>query len=142
MAQVDAGKLTLESKPVQLADVAAESVEAANPRADASELELRLEVDDEPVVDGDRMRLGQVFDNLISNAIKFTPTGGRVGVRVFRSDATAAVQGTGLGLAIVGAITESHGGTVSVESRVGGGTTFVVSLPLAVREPDTTMSVA
>jgi signal transduction histidine kinase len=46
------------------------------------------------------------------------------------------VQGTGLGLAIVGAITESHGGTVSVETTEGGGTTFVVSLPLGVREPE------
>ena len=52
------------------------------------------------------------------------------------------MQGTGLGLAIVGAITESHGGTVRVETTAGGGTTFVVRLPLAVREPDTTMSVA
>ncbi len=58
--------------------------------------------------------------------------------RFFRtSGATrAAVQGTGLGLAIVNAITESHGGTVAAECREAGGTTFVVSLPLAVREPD------
>ena len=168
MAQVDAGKLTLESKPVQLADLVTESVEAANPRADASELELHLDVDEELVVEGDRMRLAQVFDNLISNAIKFTPVGGSVEVRVFQSEGTAvievsdtgigiaeherqhlferffrtngatlaAVQGTGLGLAIVSAITESHGGTVGVESRVGEGTTFVVRLPLSVRKPD------
>ncbi|MCW2965995.1 MAG: multi-sensor signal transduction histidine kinase [Actinomycetia bacterium] len=166
IAEVDAGKLTLDLIPVQLGDVAAESVEAAGPRADTAEIELHLDADSELVVDGDRTRLAQVFDNLISNAIKFTPAGGRVDVRVFRSDATAvvevsdtgigiseddrlhlferffrtsgairaAVQGTGLGLAIVGAITASHGGTVSVESSARGGTTFLVSLPLATAQ--------
>jgi PAS domain S-box-containing protein len=151
MAEVDAGKLRIERQPVLLADVATESVEAAGPRAQAAEIELTLDADHDLVVSGDRRRLAQVFDNLISNAIKFTPAGGHVDVRVVRvaedvrvevsdtgvgipederahlferffrtSGATlAAVQGTGLGLAIVGAITESHEGTVSVESRAG-----------------------
>jgi PAS domain S-box-containing protein len=166
IAEVDAGKLTLERSQVRLGGVAAESVEAAGPRAQAAEIELQLDGDDQLVVTGDRTRLAQVFDNLISNAIKFTPAGGRIDVRVFRSDATAvvevsdtgtgipederlhlferffrttgairgAVPGTGLGLAIVGAIAASHGGTVSVESSESGGTTFLVSLPLAVAE--------
>jgi signal transduction histidine kinase len=164
IAEVDAGKLKIERHAVRLADLAAESVEAATPRANRAEVELHLEVDRELVVEADRTRLAQVFDNLISNAIKFTPGRGRVDVRVFRvagdamievsdngigiseaerlhlferfyrtSGATrAAVQGTGLGLAIVGAITESHGGTVTVESSEGVGTTFLVSLPAAV----------
>jgi PAS domain S-box-containing protein len=167
MAEVDAGKLKIERHPVRIADVAAESVEAAGPRARAAEIELSLDADHDLVVSGDQRRLAQVFDNLISNAIKFTPAGGRVDVRVVRVDqdvraevsdtgvgipeddrahlferffrtsgaTLAAVQGTGLGLAIVGAITESHGGTVSVESGVGGGSTFVIQLPLAAREP-------
>jgi PAS domain S-box-containing protein len=164
VAQLDAGKLTMESAPVQLARLAAESVEGASPRAQATEIDLRLESEDELVVSGDRIRLAQVIDNLISNAIKFTPRGGRVDVRVYREGETAcievsdtgigipederlhlferffrttgatrgAVQGTGLGLAIVGAITESHGGAVTVDSREGGGTTFTVTLPLTV----------
>ncbi len=174
MAQVDAGKLTLELEPVQLAYAAVESVEAAAPRAEASKIELHLDVEDGLVVRGDRMRLAQVFDNLISNAIKFTPAGGRVDVRVSRAAETAvisvldtgvgisddeqvqlferffrtssatraAVQGTGLGLAIVRAIIESHGGTVDVESSVGEGTTFVVRLPLTVRELQAVKAVA
>jgi signal transduction histidine kinase len=92
IAEVDAGKLTLERHRVQLGDVAGESVEAASPHARVAEIELNLDADDQLVVDGDRARLAQVFDNLISNAIKFTPAGGRIDVRVFRSDAAAVVE--------------------------------------------------
>jgi signal transduction histidine kinase len=100
IAELDAGKLTMNPTPVRLEGVAAESVEAAGPRARAAEIELHLDADDQLVVPGDRTRLAQVFDNLISNAIKFTPPGGRVDVRVFRSDASAVVEvsdtGTGI----------------------------------------------
>jgi PAS domain S-box-containing protein len=168
VAQLDAGKLTIERGRVDLATLAAESIEAARPRADGASVGLELDAD-QVIVDGDRSRLGQVLDNLLSNAIKFTAAGGRVRVsvvqdgrvvriavadtgmgipeeecgrlfeRFFRtSSATrAAVPGTGLGLTIVQAIAASHDGRVSVESRVGAGTTFVVELPAGVREPAT-----
>ena len=100
IAELDAGKLHLNASPVGLVALAAESLEAAGPRAHAGEIELHLDADDQVVVPGDRTRLAQIFDNLISNAIKFTPAGGRVDVRVFRSDASAVVEvsdtGTGI----------------------------------------------
>jgi PAS domain S-box-containing protein len=166
VAQLDAGKLTIERAPVDLAALADEAIEAARPRAVGASVELELDAD-HVIVDGDRSRLAQVLDNLLSNAIKFTPAGGRVRVSVARAGGAArmavadtgmgipeedrgrlferffrtstamraAVPGTGLGLTIVRAIAESHDGSVSVESRVGEGTTFVVELPAGVREP-------
>ena len=106
------------------------------------------------------MRLGQLIGNLLSNAVKFTPKGGTVtltvdrrdevavvevadtGVgipadevgrlfeRFFRASTAATEQGTGLGLSIVKSIVDAHGGSISVRSDEGVGTTFVVELPV------------
>ena len=80
LAQVEAGKLTLELGEVQLDDVVSESVEAARPIADEQGIQLRASLDATPNMVGDRGRLGQVLDNLVSNAIKFTTEGGAVDV--------------------------------------------------------------
>jgi signal transduction histidine kinase len=122
----------------------------------------------------DEDRINEVLGNLISNAFKFTPRGGKVALSVdsvdsnvvitvadtgagisaaqlphifdkfYQADnqAQAATKGTGLGLAIAKEIVEAHGGETTVESRVGEGTTFVVTLPIeppgAKRRPDPT----
>jgi signal transduction histidine kinase len=100
VAQVEAGKLSLEAGDVDLGAVARESVEAAAPRAADGGVELTLEATDVPPVRGDRDRLGQALDNLVSNAIKFTPDGGQVVVRLMRQDdrAVLEVSDTGIGI--------------------------------------------
>jgi signal transduction histidine kinase len=100
VAQVEAGKLSLDEGDVDLEAVARESVEAAAPRALAGGVELTLEAEPVPAVRGDRDRLGQALDNLVSNAIKFTPEGGHVSVRLTREGdrAVLEVSDTGIGI--------------------------------------------
>jgi signal transduction histidine kinase len=100
VAQVEAGKLGLDEGEVDLEAVARESVEAAAPRALDGGVELMLEAEPVPVVRGDRDRLGQALDNLVSNAIKFTPHGGTVVVRLARDGdrAVLEVSDTGIGI--------------------------------------------
>ena len=101
VAQFEAGKLSLDTSPVALEDVAAEAVESARPRADELGIELRLNTEASATVRADAGRIGQTLDNLISNALKFTPAGGRVDVRVIdrRDRVVIEVADTGLGIA-------------------------------------------
>jgi signal transduction histidine kinase len=100
VAQIESGKLALEREDVDLAAVAAESVDAFRPTAEGKEVELVLETAPLPRLHGDRARLGQLLDNLVSNAVKFTPQGGRVRVTVgpLRDDALVVVTDTGIGV--------------------------------------------
>jgi PAS domain S-box-containing protein len=100
LAQVEAGKLSLEIGAVDLAAIAAESVEAGRPLAEEKGITLTLATGPLPLIAGDRARLAQVLDNLISNGVKFTPSGGRVDVRVRgqRGNAVIEVRDTGIGI--------------------------------------------
>ena len=161
VAQLNAGQLTVAVEDVDLATIAANAIADARPRAEAAEVILELSCDPTPIVRADGVRLAQVFDNLISNAIKFTPAGGRVGLsvsmvgedvtivvadsgmgmtpedqqrlftRFFRTKAAANIQGTGLGLSITKAILDAHNGSISVASQPGHGTSFTVTIPTA-----------
>jgi hypothetical protein len=100
MAQVEAGKLALDLEEVDLREVLAECLEAAKPVADDKQIDLVADLAETPSMLGDRSRLAQVLDNLISNALKFTPASGRVSVRVSRTgrDAVVEVADTGVGI--------------------------------------------
>jgi signal transduction histidine kinase/CHASE3 domain sensor protein len=100
IAQLDANTLRLELDELELADVAVDAVESARPSAEESGLRLELLVDEAPPVRGDRARLAQLVDNLVSNAIKFTPSGGSVEVSTGSVNglATLQVRDTGPGM--------------------------------------------
>jgi PAS domain S-box-containing protein len=100
LAQVEAGKLVLEVGAVDLGTVASESVETARPQAEAKEITLTLATGPVPLIAGDRARIAQLLDNLVSNAIKFTPEKGRVDVRVLtlKNQAVLEVRDSGMGI--------------------------------------------
>ena len=156
---IEGGQLTIERKPVDLAELVRETARRHQSQAEEKDLELGVDVvTEDPVLEGDPDRLSQVLSNLVGNAIKFTPAGGRVDLRLendreslrilvtdtgpgipadhqphvfdrfWRADRRSD-SGTGLGLSIVKAIVEAHGGTVGVESETGRGSTFRVRFP-------------
>ena len=159
VAQIEAHRIELELAPVDLVELAAGAVQSAQPSAAEKGIALDLVADHPPPVRGDAKRLSQVLDNLVSNAVKFTPDGGRVTVtvepdrlvvkdtgigvsadeqkqvfsRFFRATTATqrAIPGTGLGLAICHALVEQHGGSIEFRSEEGAGTEVVVSLPSA-----------
>lgn len=163
LSSAEAAGLRLERRPVDLAEVARRCVEALRPRFEAAGVEVTSTLR-EAVVAGDPGRLGQVATNLLANAMKFTPPGGRVTVKVgeegdvvrlevsdtgvgitaedadhvferfWRGSQATGTTGSGIGLAVVAELVRAHGGAVRVSSVPGEGSSFVVTLPRAARE--------
>jgi signal transduction histidine kinase/CheY-like chemotaxis protein len=102
VSRIAEGKLTLEVRPVVLADVVEQAIETVRPAADAKAIRLQVVLDTTLApIPGDPDRLRQVLWNLLSNAVKFTPKGGRVHVVLERvnSHVEIAVSDTGQGIA-------------------------------------------
>ncbi len=159
LARSDSGAVALEHIPVDLGDVAADGASAMG--KPATDRGVRVFVDPQPaVVAGDAARLRQLVMILVDNAIRHSPTDGRVrvSVRAVASGASLVVEddgpgiraedlphlferfyrapgapggGTGLGLAIAAWIVDRHGGRIEVTNRAEGGARFVVDLPAA-----------
>jgi signal transduction histidine kinase len=158
LTEAESGTLTLHREPTDLGVLAGETVAAFRPGAESAGVRLDLAMaDDLPLLSVDPVRLREVLNNLVANALRYTPAGGTItvsgrpgpegGVVLTVTDTGAGIapgalphifdrfyktpdsRGTGLGLAIARDLAAAHGGTVDVESEVGRGTTMRVKLP-------------
>ncbi len=167
VARIDAGGLTIEPTEQDPARLVRDAVQLQQPLARKNSIELRAETPEAlPTISADRDRLLQVFQNLIDNAIKFTPDQGEITVRAqaepgnvrfavhdtgsgvepdelphlfdrFWQARKTARGGAGLGLAISRGIVEAHGGRIQARSKLGAGTTISFTIPTRHTTADT-----
>jgi len=162
ISRIESGKVQMNFRKVSPHSMVFEALEPFQMDFKDRNVTLGMELqDDLPEVWADTARMNHVLANLLSNALRYTPPGGKVTVlgkadeervqfsvsdsgkgipsqylarifeQFFRVPDQGAETGAGLGLAIVKEIVEAHGGTVKVESRLGEGSTFTFTLKRA-----------
>ncbi len=159
LARVDADQCALEQTNFALDQLVSRMGEAFRPLAKAKHIRLEKEIAGPVTCYGDESHLRRVIENLLDNAIRHTPAGGKITLRLQQSakkilltvtdtgegippehlakifdrfyqvDASRSKGKSGLGLSIVKHIVEKHGGTIQVASAPGSGTTFAIQLP-------------
>jgi signal transduction histidine kinase len=100
IAEIEGGKLALELSELRIDELVGDAAATARPLAAEKGIDLQIDVRTDLQILGDGSRLGQVLDNLVSNAIKFTPTGGTVRLRSSNEAGKAVVEVTDSGIGI------------------------------------------
>ncbi len=162
LSKIESNRVPINLRPTPLCDLLQPAVDRMQAQAERAGLTLNLVcADGEHYVRADAERMTQVLINLIHNAIKFTPPGGKVTVsavlegssavigvrdtgvgipaedlprifeRFYKADRSRSGGGTGLGLSIARHLVESHGGKIWAESELNQGSSFFFTLPLA-----------
>jgi signal transduction histidine kinase len=161
ISEAETGTMALKREPTDLAELVRQTVDLYEDLAEERGVRIDVDVPSDIRVSVDRNRMRQVLANLLDNAVKYTPGGGRIDVaafaddtgvrmtvadtgigippeelphiwdRLYRGDKSRAERGLGLGLSLVRAIVEAHGGRVEVSSRPGSGSRFEIHLPAA-----------
>jgi signal transduction histidine kinase len=126
LSKLDSGLIALDLRPDDLRTAVENAIEQAQPVADAKGVELRMHVPDAPVRQPhDPPRIGQVLTNLIANALRFTPKGGRIDVDLETTEAGAQVTVTDTGIGIPPdelphVFERFYRGTAAMDERDGG----------------------
>ena len=159
VSEAEAGAMKLNLEPVDLVPMVRDVIDLYSIVAEEKNITLTMNVPETLTMVADRVRMQQVLANLVDNAIKYTPEGGKVEIkgmrqssnlyievkdngmgippealpriweRLYRADKSRTQKGLGLGLCLVKAIVQAHHGTVSVQSQPDVGSTFTVKLP-------------
>jgi signal transduction histidine kinase len=156
LSLAESGALALHREPIDVASVARDVVTAFADQARRGGVALGSSADGPTAIDADPVRIREVLVNLVTNALRYTPAGGSVGIETrgtdrqvevtvrdtgtgIAPDAVAGIfdrfsrstdsPGAGLGLAIAKGLVEAHGGTIRAESLPGQGTRIVFTLP-------------
>lgn len=159
ISSAEAGALALNKDRIDARSVTERAADLYREVADEKKIALTLEQPEAAELSADAVRLGQAINNLVDNALKYTPPGGEVKIvtraeprtivititdngpgipvaereaifrRLYRGDASRSQRGLGLGLSLVKAIVEAHGGTVVAADAPSRGARFIVRLP-------------
>jgi signal transduction histidine kinase len=167
LAAAEAAGLRLHTVPVDLTDIVRSTVDLLGPLAQEADITIDVSADPAPT-NGDPDRLQQIVVNLITNSLKFTPSGGRVTIattteagrailriadtgpglrddelphlfeRFWRGHAATNAPGSGVGLAVVAELVAAHHGTLDAANRAEGGAEFTITLPSSRNHEDGT----
>ena len=159
ISEMEAGVTRLKIGPVDVMEMVQDIRDLFSPVAEDRGIEIEMTGPERAVVAADPRKLHQALANLVDNALKYTPAGGRVSIgvlldesdlrvtvadtgigipeedlphvfdRFYRCARSRSEPGSGLGLGLAKAIVKAHGGAISAESTVGEGTLFTVTLP-------------